>query len=241
MTLALPVITMSCSCLRFSTSVTRSPCSTVEFCHSPACCSERDTTSLGMAFILAENSSFRPGQILANSCQVRRPSSMAPLSSTSPSANLSPATASGPYRNAHPPCLDPSLPSGSCVTPSRDTNSMTMTRVITVLLDWFLPFRRTGTGIGDSQPCRWTRTTYDQPREDSVVGGDPAHQRDELPTFTLRQRREQALLDLVDDTVEHLKVPCPGCGDRDDVAPPVCLVDVAPHQAASFQVHLCRG
>src|ERR1017187_7459931 len=29
---------MSCACLRFCTSAARSPCSTVEFCHPPACC-----------------------------------------------------------------------------------------------------------------------------------------------------------------------------------------------------------
>jgi hypothetical protein len=59
--------------LRLCTSAARSPRSTVEFCHPAACSSERDTTSLGAAFHLAENGSSRPGQILTNSCQVRRP------------------------------------------------------------------------------------------------------------------------------------------------------------------------
>jgi hypothetical protein len=125
---------MSCACLRSRTAAARSPASIAEFSHSAAWSSERDATSLGIAFILAENSSGRPGQILANSCQVPRPSSNIPVSSSSPRRNGSPVTASAPYRNAHPPSADPSVPSGSCITPSRDANSMTMTRPISVLL-----------------------------------------------------------------------------------------------------------
>lgn len=49
-----------------------------------------------MAFICREKASTREGQIRENSCQVNRPSSMTPVSNTSPSWNLSPATASGP-------------------------------------------------------------------------------------------------------------------------------------------------
>ena len=65
-TLALPMTTMSCACLRSRTAAARSPGSTAEFCHPSAWSSDRDATSLGMAFSLAENGSSRPGQILAN-------------------------------------------------------------------------------------------------------------------------------------------------------------------------------
>src|SRR2546421_10111618 len=51
----------------------------------------------------------------------------------------------------------------------------------------------------------------------SAVARDPADQRDELPPFLLRQRREQALLARVDYGVELLQAPRPGGGDRDDV------------------------
>src|SRR5690348_16128040 len=132
--LALPMTTMSCARLRWRTAVARSPGSTAEFCHPSAWSSDRDATSLGMAFSLAENGSSRPGQILANICQVWRPSSRAPVSSTSLSPNGSPVTGPGPNLNAHPPCGVPSFPSGSCMTPSRDMKSMTMTRLITILL-----------------------------------------------------------------------------------------------------------
>src|SRR5689334_16547994 len=133
-TLALPMTTMSCACLRSRTAAARSPGSTAESCHPSAWSSDRDATSLGMAFSLAENGSSRPGQILANICQVWRPSSRAPVSSTSLSPNGSPVTGPGPNLNAHPPCGVPSFPSGSCMTPSRDMNSMTMTWLITILL-----------------------------------------------------------------------------------------------------------
>jgi multidrug transporter EmrE-like cation transporter len=98
---------------------------------APAWSSDRDTTSFGIAFILVEKSSSRPGQIRQNICQVRRPSSSAPVSSSAPRRNGSPVTASGPNRKAQPPGPKPSFPSGSCVTPSRVTNSITMTRLIT--------------------------------------------------------------------------------------------------------------
>ena len=76
---------------------------------------------------------------------------------TAPRANGSLVIGLGPYRNAHPPWLNPSFPSGSWTTPSRDMNSMTMTRFITVLLRWFLPCRRAGTRIGDRRRYRFTR------------------------------------------------------------------------------------
>src|SRR6185312_6794786 len=82
------------------------------------------------------------------------------VSSTSPRPNLSPATASRPYRNAHPPCADPSLPSGSWMTPSRDTNSMTMTLLITLsfagscLPDEREPVSGTG-GNTDAEGLAW--------------------------------------------------------------------------------------
>ena len=170
-TLALPMTTMSCSCLRFPASVTRSPRRTVEFCQPPACSSERDITSLGMAFILAENGSSRPGQMPANICQVRRPSSRAPVSSTSLRPNGSPLTASGPYRNAHPPWLNPSFPSGSCMTPSRDTNSMTMTWLIIVLSARSLRYRRARVRIGDSRRHRFPGLWVEGCCHDHVIAG----------------------------------------------------------------------
>jgi hypothetical protein len=81
-----------------------------------------DATSLRMRFILVENSSLRVGQMPANFCHVRRPSSNVPVSISPPSLNLSPATAWGPNRNAQPPCRVPSAPSGSCVKPSSVMN-----------------------------------------------------------------------------------------------------------------------
>src|SRR5690348_12037937 len=71
----------------------------------------------------------------------------------------------------------------------------------------------------------------------SAVTRDPADQRDELPPFLLRQRREQALLDRVDHGVELRQAPRPGGGDRDDVPAAVGRVDGALHQAAFFQLH----
>ena len=81
-----------------------------------------------MAFIRRENGSSRVGHSPANFSQVRRPSSSAPVPMSPPSPNLSPATACGPCRNAHPPYGVPSAPSGSCTTPSMVMNSMTTTR-----------------------------------------------------------------------------------------------------------------
>ena len=76
---------------------------TCEFAHAEVSVSVREATSFGTAFIRAENGSSRPGHSLENSCQVVRPSSRTPSSSVLPSRNLSPATVSGPCRNAQPP------------------------------------------------------------------------------------------------------------------------------------------
>ena len=76
---------------------------TREFAHADASVSVREATSLGTAFIRAANGSSRPGHSRENNCQVVRPSSMTPPSRVLPSRNLSPATVSGPCRNAQPP------------------------------------------------------------------------------------------------------------------------------------------
>ena len=97
------------------------------------------------------------GQRPAKSCHVARPRSSAPESSSSPSLNLSPATAAGPWRKAQPPRADPPRPSGSCMTPSRERNSMTMTRLMSGLL-WLLSSqRRTGRRRGDNRALRRAR------------------------------------------------------------------------------------
>src|SRR5580700_4137138 len=57
---------------------------------------------------------------------------MTPSSSLVPSRNLSPATVSGPCRNAQPPAAVPSEPSGSDTIPSRVMNSMTMTLMLSL-------------------------------------------------------------------------------------------------------------
>ena len=107
-------------------------------------------TSFGTAFSRAANGVSRPGQILANSSQVFRPNSMTPWSSTLPSWNLSPATVSGPCRNAQPPAGVPSDPSGSDTIPSRVMNSITITLMMS--LPWWMhrgrctPVHTGGTG-----------------------------------------------------------------------------------------------
>ena len=95
---------------------------TCEFTHADASVSVRDATSFGTAFIRAEKGSLRPGQSRENNCQVLRPSSRTPSSSVLPSRNLSPATVSGPCRNAQPPAGVPPDPSGSDTIPSMVMN-----------------------------------------------------------------------------------------------------------------------
>ncbi|MCP9949509.1 hypothetical protein [Actinomadura madurae] len=94
----------------------------VEVAHAEVSVSVREATSFGAAFIRAANGSSRPGQIREKSCQVLRPSSMTPWSRVSPSRNLSPATVSGPCRNAQPPVGVPADPSGSDTIPSMVMN-----------------------------------------------------------------------------------------------------------------------
>ena len=71
---------------------------TAEFDHALVSVSVREATHLGASFICVENSSVRFGQSLEKSSQVVRPNRSAPVCRRAPSLNLSPATASGPYR-----------------------------------------------------------------------------------------------------------------------------------------------
>jgi hypothetical protein len=100
---------------------------TSEFAHAEVSVRVRLATSFAAAFIRAENGSVRGGHSRENSCQVSRPSSRTPSSMVLPSWNLSPATASGPCLNAHPPAGVPPDPSGSVTIPSRVMNWTTMT------------------------------------------------------------------------------------------------------------------
>src|SRR5713226_3620731 len=121
-------------CLSFETSFTTSPLRIVELFQS-AFLRVEDTTYLGMLLNLSENGSpLLDGQAAAKPSYVTRPSSSASESSTSSILNLSP---SFPRLNlnVHPPCLEPSDPPGSSITPSIETNSLTTIRPIILLLN----------------------------------------------------------------------------------------------------------
>ena len=82
-----------------------------------------------MAFIRVENGSSRVGHRPANFSQVRRPSSSDTGLHELAQAELVARHGLRPVAGTPiPPYGVPSAPSGSCTTPSRVTNSMTMTR-----------------------------------------------------------------------------------------------------------------
>jgi hypothetical protein len=58
----------------------------------------------------------------------------------------------------------------------------------------------------------------------------------QLTALGRRERRDDPLLDLVDDVIECSQLLAPGCGDRDDVATPVVGVDRAFDQFESFEL-----
>src|SRR3954453_14834685 len=113
----------SCSALSFVTSSSRSPFRTVALFHSGSVRVE-ETTYFGMALNLSANSSSRDGQASANPPQGTRPSRSASASIPSSTLNLSPS-APRLYSKLQPPYLKSSLPPGSSITPSSETNSVT--------------------------------------------------------------------------------------------------------------------
>lgn len=127
-TLALPATMTSRLAFCWETASSRSPVTSEEFPHALTSATVRVATSFGTRFIASEKSSARPGQMRENCCQVLRPSNSSPVSRMGPILNLSPATTSGPWRNAQPPFGLPALPSGSSMTPSRVEKAMTMVR-----------------------------------------------------------------------------------------------------------------
>src|SRR3954452_4590364 len=131
---ALPWTTMSpsVSSRTFATPDARSPSSTVVLPHDGSR-SVADTTYFGIWLNLSANSPSRSGHASAKPSYVLRPSSIAALCIVSSSLNWSP---SSPRENskAQPPCLALSLPPGSSMTPSTDTNSLTMMRPMLSLL-----------------------------------------------------------------------------------------------------------
>src|ERR1700681_130317 len=87
-----------------------------------------ETTYLRRPFILSPkpSASLTDGHAFAKPWYVTRPNRSAPAADSSSSLNLSP---SGPRLNLkdQPPCLYPSAPPGSSITPSSETNSLTTT------------------------------------------------------------------------------------------------------------------
>src|SRR5213596_3295665 len=122
----LPWTTMSPASSRLScdTSSTRSPSSTVVFCHS-GCSSVDETTYFGIVLNLSANSPSLDGHASAKPSYVTRPSSNASDCIVSSSLNLLPSSPRS-ISNVQPPYLKSSAPPGSSMTPSSDTNSVTM-------------------------------------------------------------------------------------------------------------------
>src|SRR3954467_12932411 len=99
-----------------------SPSSIVELAQ-PGFSSVEDTTYLGIVLNLSANSPSLDGHAAAKPSYVTRPSSSASDERVSSSLNLSPSPP-GAISKPPPPCLKLSLPPGSSMTPSRDTNSV---------------------------------------------------------------------------------------------------------------------
>src|SRR4051794_23981699 len=115
-----------------ATADARSPSSTVVLPHDGSR-SVEDTTYFGIWLNLSANSPSRSGHASAKPSYVLRPSSIAALCIVSSSLNWSPSSPRE-NSNAQPPCLALSLPPGSSITPSTDTNSLTMMRPMLSLL-----------------------------------------------------------------------------------------------------------
>src|ERR1700745_2201256 len=124
----------SSSCFSLVTSSTMLPFRTVTLVHSGSWTVE-DTTYLGRLFNRSAHSPDRDAHRAANHSSLRRPSSRAEVSSASAYAILLHSSRSlPPYWLNQPPRLKPSLPSGSCTTPSSDTFVLMTIFPISVLL-----------------------------------------------------------------------------------------------------------
>src|SRR6059036_371074 len=119
----------SCSSFSFLTASTTSPFNTVVLFHSGSL-SVDETTYFGIVLNLSAKSPSRDGHAAANPSYVLRPSSSALESVVSSSLNLSPSPRS--ISNVQPPYLKSSAPPGSSMTPSSETNSVTMILAISV-------------------------------------------------------------------------------------------------------------
>src|SRR5580693_8768787 len=125
----------SSSCFSLVTSSTTSPFRTVTLVHLGSWRVE-DTTYLGSLFSRSANSPVRDGaHRAANHSSLRRPSSRAAARRASAYSTLDHSPRSLPPDRANqPPRPKPSLPSGSCTTPSSDTFVLMMIFPIVVLL-----------------------------------------------------------------------------------------------------------
>src|SRR5271165_119084 len=135
---------MSPSTSRFSlvTSSTTSPFRTVTLVHAGSW-RVADTTYLGMPFSRSAHSPVRDGQRAANHSSVRRPSSRAAeLRASACEILANSPTSLPPQRPNQPPRPKPSLPSGSCTTPSSDTFVLMTIFPIAVLLAGVVCCRR---------------------------------------------------------------------------------------------------
>src|SRR5260370_20313153 len=137
-------------CFSFLTSSTTLPLRIVELFQS-AFFSVWETTYLGMLLNLPENGSpLSLGQACAKPSYVTRPNSCASALRTSSSLNLSPSSLRANLK-VHAPCLLPSAPPGSSITPSSETNSVTtilpiVIPLVIVVCRSTLQDRRTGAG-----------------------------------------------------------------------------------------------
>src|SRR6478736_6604199 len=117
-------ISPSTFCLNFETSLTTSPVRTVELIQTGSS-SVDETTYLGRLFSLSAHSPSRGFHREPKYSSLRRPRSKA----EAPSASSSPRPAQSsrsPFRYCwnQPPCLEPSSPVGSPMTPSSETFSL---------------------------------------------------------------------------------------------------------------------
>src|ERR1700722_20155958 len=135
----------SISPFSLETSLTTSPLSRVALDHLGSFTVE-DTTYLGRLFNRSAHSPDRSSQRVANHSSLLRPSSMASdCSASSVSTLVHPSRSLPPNWPNQPPCLKPSRPSGSWMTPSSET--LVVTTIFPII---GFPF------VGDScsQLCR---------------------------------------------------------------------------------------
>src|SRR5690348_4757318 len=133
----------SSSCFSLVTSSTTSPFRTVTLVHAGSWRVE-DTTYLGRLLSRCAHSPARDdGHRAPNHSSLRRPSSRAAARRASAYSTLAHSSRSLPPDLANqPPRPKPSLPSGSCTTPSSDTFVLMMIFPISVLLAGAVSRRR---------------------------------------------------------------------------------------------------